>query len=133
MKVEYYTPLKFLCPAMAHIDRARFTEFHNMHTQPITFVVGPIMLVELGTAIVLLLTRRQELLVWSVGLGAVFLIWLSTAFVSVPIHNALARGHDLHQIERLISTNWPRTILWTLRLVLISYQTAGFSSPPLFN
>ena len=53
-------------------------------------------------------------------LGLVVAIWLSTFLVQVPLHNALAAGKDPLLIERLISTNWWRTGLWTLKAILVS-------------
>jgi hypothetical protein len=44
---------------------------------------------------------------------------MSTFLVSVPLHNLLQKERNSKIIERLILTNWPRTILWTLRLGLL--------------
>lgn len=41
--------------------------------------------------------------------------WVCTFFLSVPIHAQLAKGaHDPALLQRLVRTNWPRTLAWTL-------------------
>ena len=52
------------------------------------------------------------------GLGLLSAIWLSTAFIQVPLHRRLLEGYDRHTIEQLIHSNWFRTFAWTLRAVL---------------
>ena len=52
----------------------------------------------------------------------VLLIWLSTFFVQVPLHQSLGSRIDLELIDRLASTNWWRTLLWTVKAVLVSWM-----------
>jgi hypothetical protein len=113
-----------LYPAFAYIDSQRFRKFHFLHTQRITFIVGPLMCLELGTSLGIFLSQPSVL--WGAGLVLTLAIWLNTFFVSVPLHNQLAVG-DLkevrtEQIERLVRTNWLRTILWTARSALVFYS-----------
>lgn len=49
------------------------------------------------------------------GLAILGIIWISTAFVQVPLHARLEGGWDGVAIERLIRSNWLRTIPWTMR------------------
>jgi hypothetical protein len=49
------------------------------------------------------------------GLVAVGMIWASTVFLQVPCHNRLLSGFDLAAYQRLVSTNWIRTVLWSVR------------------
>ncbi len=47
--------------------------------------------------------------------GLSVLIWLATFILSVPCHRQLQKsGKDLSTINRLVATNWIRTILWSL-------------------
>ncbi len=57
------------------------------------------------------------------GLGfyLVLLIWISTFLLSVPNHAKLAKGKDDTHINRLINTNWIRTVLWTVKAGLSLY------------
>ena len=45
--------------------------------------------------------------------------WGTTFFLSVPCHNTLtSMGKSADAIQRLIDTNWPRTILWSLTFIV---------------
>jgi hypothetical protein len=50
-----------------------------------------------------------------IGLGMLVLIWVSTFAVQVPLHAKLAREFDRVVWHRLVTTNWLRTIVWTVR------------------
>jgi len=109
-------------PLMARVGRARWIAYEAAHVRRTTWVVGPAMLVELASAglIVVRSTAGGErmaslaLLAW-IGLGLLVVIWLSTAFIQVPLHGRLARGIDPAAQRRLVRTNWIRTILWSIR------------------
>ena len=107
-----------LYPTFSLIEKDRFKQFHEMHSSRITLIVGPAMLIEMITAFLLLMHNRTAM-AWWVNFGLIILLWMSTAFLSVPIHNKLADGFDLIKIKKLVLTNWPRTFLWTLRLVIL--------------
>jgi len=40
---------------------------------------------------------------------------LSTLVVQVPLHRQLAQRHDSRLAQRLVTTNWIRTMAWTAR------------------
>jgi hypothetical protein len=107
-------------PAFHEVEASRFGLFHASHSRKITYIVGPVMILELGSGVTLLFLHE----VYWINLGFLLLIWLATAFVSVPAHNRLSEGKDAAVIDRLVRTNWYRTSLWTLRLLLLaaSYQ-----------
>jgi len=84
-------------------------------------VVGPLMLAEAATAMLLLAIRPASIPMWIPVTGAALLaaIWLTTAFVSVPCHTRLADGFDAEAHRRLVDTNWIRTIAWSARAALL--------------
>jgi hypothetical protein len=49
------------------------------------------------------------------------LIWLSTALLFTKIHQNLIEGYKSSLINKLIKTNWLRTILWSLRLIILFF------------
>ncbi len=102
-------------PAFADVSREGFSAFHQAHLQRITALVALPMLLELATAGLLVLFAPVPR--WSalVGLALLVIIWAATAFVQVPLHDALARGPEGATISRLVETNWVRTVAWTLR------------------
>lgn len=53
----------------------------------------------------------------------------STVFLSVPLHARMATNPDAQVGARLVSTNWPRTIAWSLRVavgVIMAVQMGNF-------
>jgi len=84
-------------------------------------VVGIAMPVEAVTAVLLLRFTPpgvdRSLLV--VGAILLLLIWLTTALLQVPAHRRLSTGYDSRTVSRLVTTNWLRTSLWSVRSVLI--------------
>lgn len=76
------------------------------------------MVLELLTAIFLLFQFPEAKVFWA-NMFMLSLIWLSTFFLSVPLHNSLSQKQDLIIIKKLVATNWVRTVLWTARLLLL--------------
>ncbi len=106
------------------VGESQFTEYEELHKRLTTWVVGPAMLVELVTAIgvVKFADAESTLLAW-VGLGHIVLIWLATATLSIPAHNALSIEFSANAHQKLLSTNWIRTVAWTVRGVLVLILT----------
>lgn len=104
-------------PAFRYIAKDQFVAFEAFHQRGIGFFVMPVMLLELGTSLLLLLYRPESLPWWwaIIGFSPVLAIWLSTFLVQVPLHAILAKQYDRPAIEALIRTNWIRTVAWSLR------------------
>ncbi len=104
-------------PSMLFVEPSQFSAFEAQHCQRIGQIVAPAMLVEGCLA--------AALLVWSTGPTTMFLsvlglvlgatIWISTAWIQVPLHARLQLGSNPVTIGRLVQTNWIRTLAWTLR------------------
>ena len=100
-----------------------FANYEMEHTRLITPVVGPVMVVEIMTA-GWLLFATPKLIPRSVlvaGFVAVLAIWLSTFLIQVPLHNRLVQGFTVGDHRALVNSNWIRTILWTLRGLVLGY------------
>lgn len=110
-------------PFFSYFRHSNFTNYHTDYRFWITPIVAPAMIVELFTAIFLMLFPPSEidfkLLVF--GLVLVVVIWLSTFFLQVPKHEKLAAGFDEDAHKTLVNTNWIRTFAWSLRSVLMIY------------
>jgi hypothetical protein len=50
-----------------------------------------------------------------VGFALVAGLWLSTALWQAPMHGRLSSGYDADLHNRLVRTNWLRTVGWTVR------------------
>jgi len=109
-------------PLFAAVGTDRFVAYEASHTRLITFVVGPVMLVEAATAALLVAMRPASVPAWIAwtGLALVIVIWLSTAILQVPDHAKLADGFDSTAHAHLVGTNWIRTIAWTARGLLLA-------------
>lgn len=106
-------------PSFRFVSEQKFIDFSLFHTTKITVIVMPVMLLELASALLISLKSPSTLL-W-INLILNLAIFGLTFFLSVPLHSKLADGKDNQVIEKLIKTNWPRTIIWTARLFLLSW------------
>ena len=80
-------------------------------------VVGLPMAVEGVSTLVLLVARPDQVTWWLPWVGA-FLLAISlgsTVFLSVPLHEKMISKPSSQIGKKLVATNWPRTISWTLR------------------
>jgi hypothetical protein len=107
-------------PLFARVGPAEFPAYHAAHSSLITWVVGPLMLLELCTTLLLLTQWPTSLPGWVAWLGLALLgvIWLTTLLVSVPLHARLAGGFEAQAHALLVGTNWIRTLAWTARGLL---------------
>lgn len=108
-------------PLFARVGAAEFCDFHRRHTRMTTRVVAPVMLLELASAVAMVMWAPMGVApIWPwLGLGLLVIIWASTAVIQVPCHTRLSRGLDTAMCSRLCRTNWIRTIGWTLRAALL--------------
>jgi hypothetical protein len=110
-------------PLFHQVGGAGFTTYAGEHARRTTYVVAPLMLVELISSIVLLFSslRPQGVLPYEAWLGAalVGVLWLSTALLQVPLHDRLQESFSGRHIARLVASNWLRTAAWTLRGALV--------------
>ncbi|MEM0925399.1 MAG: hypothetical protein AAGJ83_05125 [Planctomycetota bacterium] len=113
------------------VGESGFVRYETDHSALITPIVGPPMLIELGTAILLVVACPAGVSRFAMiaGLASVILIWLSTAFIQVPCHARLSDGFNPRDYQLLVGTNWIRTILWTFRGLLMLYVTATLLRP----
>ncbi|MDH3255044.1 MAG: hypothetical protein OEM62_08645 [Acidobacteriota bacterium] len=96
-----------------------FPGFATSHQHRTAFVVLPLMVTELATALLLAVAGgagSKGLAAW--GLALLAAIWLSTALVQVPLHRRLAQGFDGHAAGVLVKSNWLRTAAWSAKSVI---------------
>lgn len=104
-------------PSFKFIDTKLFEAFHHHHTQSITLVVLPLMVSELALSSWLVYNEPKN--IWFLSSWIlVILIWGSTFLIQVPLHNALSTTFDSKAVQSLITTNWIRTLLWTIKSIL---------------
>ena len=108
-------------PLFGRVGRAGFAAYSVAHSRLTGLVVGPPMLVEAATALALVVSTPpgvSPVLVWT-GLVLLAAVWLSTALLQAPRHTLLGRGFDLPAHRFLVASNWLRTILWSLRGLVV--------------
>ena len=104
-------------PLFSHVGMPDFARYEQEHTRRITLIVGPLMSLEGVTAVALVFLADGVAMrgMAIVGLLLVGAIWASTAFWQVPCHRKLSAGFDPLAARRLVTTNWLRTLAWTVR------------------
>ena len=63
------------------------------------------------------------------SLFLLLVIWVSTALVQVPLHERLASRFEPETHQNLVSSNWVRTLGWSLRVVCVTYAGAQWFGP----
>jgi hypothetical protein len=108
-------------PLFDSVGSLDFSPYEKRHTALTTWVVAPAMLIEGATAVLLFWFRLAGVptqFLWT-GLALLGVIWLSTALVQVPCHEILSRDFDPLIHQRLVWTNWLRTLAWSVRGILV--------------
>ncbi|NRB75987.1 MAG: DUF1772 domain-containing protein [Verrucomicrobiales bacterium] len=107
-------------PSFLDIPGDPFAVYHQWYSQRITWIVGPLMVVELGTALLSLVVFPAGRWRWlgGIGFGIVIALWAVTGLVQVPQHSQLAGGYDAEVIEALVRGNWIRFWLWQGKLAI---------------
>ena len=106
-------------PAFNFIKESDYVEFQHFHMQRISFIVVPVMILELFTAFMLVYYIRSNLLILCMII--LLFIWLITFVFFTKLHQSLLDGYDKTIVDKLVTINWSRTILWSLRLIILIY------------
>lgn len=105
-------------PLFARVGSDTYAAYQTAHMSRTSFIVGPLMLAKLATALLILLGAWSSRPLAIAGLILLAIAWLSTFFLQVPRHATLARAYDARAAASLVSTNWIRAIAWTARGIL---------------
>jgi hypothetical protein len=114
-------------PLFAKVGALAFKEYEHDHQRKTTWVVAPVMLIEAAAASMLVMPvvgMADVMLAW-LGLALLAVVWLSTFLVQVPLHAALERAPSRETMDRLVLTNWVRTVAWTARAVVAGLMLAS--------
>ena len=107
-------------PSFHFIERNQYTTFQRFHMSRISYVVIPAMVTELFTLILIIISIDQVNPIILASALLLIVIWLMTAVFFSGVHQKLTSGYDKTIVDKLVKLNWGRTLLWTLRLFLIS-------------
>jgi hypothetical protein len=105
-----------LASALLHDDKSKW--YAKQHANPGESAgVGPLMLIE-GVCVLAFLFAPPAGLPWWLpwaGAGVEAIAIGTTVFVSAPLHERLNAHFNQATLNRLIATNWIRTVAWTGR------------------
>lgn len=107
-------------PSFAEVGADRFAAYEAAHSARITVLIAGPWAVQGLTTLWLLVAPPPAVpswLVWLAGLLAAVPV-LVTLVWSVPAHGALSEGFDVAVHARLVTTNWLRTVAWSLHTVV---------------
>ena len=104
-------------PSFQSINPEIFSNFHKIYAQKMLFIVGPIMTIEFLSVVVLLFINID--FHFMVQFIFVFLIWILTFFLIVPVHNELKKHYDKSLNNKLIKLNGYRTFLWFVKFIFL--------------
>ena len=111
-------------PLFDKVGFQAFQQYEESHQRRTTWVVAPLMLTEAGTAVASLWIRPPNVsLPFAIcGLVLVAVIWASTFFWQVPVHQLLVGAFDASAHRELVHGNWVRTAAWTARAALLCWM-----------
>ena len=108
-------------PSFHFIEKELYTAFQKFHMNKISIIVIPTMLAELITGMMLFLNKSSKSPFLIISFVILVLIWLITGVFFSKAHNELMTGYQELVVNQLVVMNWIRTLLWTLRLLLLTY------------
>jgi|3_EtaG_2_1085321.scaffolds.fasta_scaffold66201_2 hypothetical protein len=104
-------------PSFTFMEKANLIAWHPKYTAMISVVVMPLMLVQLASTFYLTYANFNYILL--VQCLLIILLWASTFFQAVPLHNQINSGIEIKKAaENLVQVNWKRTIMWTIIVIL---------------
>ncbi|MBP7862891.1 hypothetical protein KA183_14495 [bacterium] len=111
-------------PLFASTGKDAFIPYVQAHRHLTSLVVAAPMVIEIVTALMLVfLAKKDESFLCWIAFILVLAIWGCTAFGSIPCHEKLCtNGFDDGVHKLLLSSNWVRTVLWSIRAGLLSYM-----------
>ena len=113
-------------PSFRYTDKEKYVSFQIFHMRNISFIVMPVMVLEFLSGLLLVLYHSNHESLLRISFILLLIIWLVTALFFAQIHQKLSKGYDETLVRKLVSLNWIRTLLWTLRSCIITYCLIGY-------
>ena len=115
-------------PLFCLVGSKEFKKYEKEHQKRISYIVGPLFLIEAFSAVVLLFFFNRLgpfKYFYLVSFVLLIGIWLSTFYLQVPLHMQLMRGKNKTLVQKLVKTNWLRTAGWSLRSSILLLLLVG--------
>ena len=104
-------------PLFLELTKNSMANYFKIHQSRISYLVVPGMIVEALSCIILY--EFIDLTLWIILMSMICCIWLSTFMIQVPCHKKLLLVPNYRTINRLIVSNWIRTLLWTIKTLIL--------------
>ncbi len=113
-------------PLFAAVGEEQFSGYHEAHSQRTTWVVLPVMSIELISSWVLVSDPPADQFALAVA-GAVLALatWMLTGLAAVPSHRALGAGFSESRLARLRRADLIRALVWSAHGVVVIALLAG--------
>ena len=108
-------------PTFLFIDEQKSNDFQKFHMSRISYIVMPAMTTELFSGIYIYIYPNMAIYstLFLLALTILIINWVITALVFVKMHNKLLINYKIEIISLLVKWNWLRTLLWSVRLILL--------------
>ena len=110
-------------PNLAAVGEDAFVGYQRAHVRRITRPAWMLLSLELISGFLLAVWGFEPVsagLLFS-NLALIVAIWCSTWFVQVPLHHRLEHAWDPQLHHRLVASNWFRTLIYTIRGLVVLY------------
>ena len=109
-------------PTFLFINKKQYTDFQQFHMNKISYIIVPIMAVELFSGLGILFIIQKQQISFYVSFALLILIWMITGLLFTKYHSDLSKKYNEETILQLIRFNWIRTLFWTMRFALLLKQ-----------
>ena len=109
-------------PTFLFINKKQYTDFQQFHMNKMSYIIVPIMAVELFSGLGILFIIQKQQISFYVSFALLILIWMITGLLFTKYHSDLSKKYNEETILQLIRFNWIRTLFWTIRFALLLKQ-----------
>ena len=109
-------------PLFQKVGSNNFVDYETAHVRLTGQIVMPLMLGELMTGFMLTFLYSNHIdppYLLHCGTGLIVINWFITFLLFVPMHHSLSQRFSLQMSCRLVSLNWLRTFIWSVRSILV--------------
>jgi hypothetical protein len=110
-------------PNLAAVGEDAFVHYQREHVRRISRPAWTLLTLELVSGVLLAMLGFESIpgVIPAVNLALIISIWWSTWFVQVPLHHKLEEAWDAQLHHRLVTSNWFRTFVYTIRGLVVLY------------
>lgn len=105
-------------PMFHRFEKEKYGEHIKFHGFRISLIVVPLMVIELVSSFSLAFFSSTDTILHMIGFMIVLSIWLVTFFVQVPLHSRLTMGYKPETVNKLVSSNFIRTVFWSIKAAI---------------